>query len=137
MNRIRIALPPVLFFSLITFGYAQQQESGQQPDPAKQEETKHPQDATPPDKPAEANPSRESRPQEESLRNQKSRRLQNSRKSNPKPIKKSMVSGVKESRVNGTTGKALRSAKPAAAARALTSLIPSSRPSLGISIRSP
>ena len=65
MNRIRIALPPVLFFSLITFGYSQQQESGQQPDPAKQEETKHPQDATPPDKPAEANPSRESRPQEE------------------------------------------------------------------------
>jgi len=65
MNRIRIALPPVLFFSLITFGYAQQQESGQQPDSVKQAETKHPQDAAPPHKPAEANPSRESRPQEE------------------------------------------------------------------------
>jgi hypothetical protein len=65
MNRIRIALPPVLFFSVITFAYAQQPESGQQPDSVKQEETKHPQDAAPPHKSAEANPSRESRPQQE------------------------------------------------------------------------
>jgi len=65
MNRIRFALPPVLFFSLIPLGYTQQQESGQQPDSIKQEETKHPQDAAPPHKPAAASPSRESRPQEE------------------------------------------------------------------------
>jgi hypothetical protein len=64
MNRIRIGLPLILFCSLITLGYAQQQDPAQQPDSVKQEETKHPQDAAP-HKPAETNPSRESRPNQE------------------------------------------------------------------------
>jgi hypothetical protein len=62
MNKIRIALPPVLFFSLLTFGYAQPQDSGQQPDSPKQEETKHPEDAAPPHKPAEAKPPKPEKP---------------------------------------------------------------------------
>jgi|SRR5450432_328311 len=65
MNRLRIALPPVLFFSLMTLGHAQPQDPAQQPDSPKQEEIKHPKDATPPHKPAEAKPPQESRPQEE------------------------------------------------------------------------
>jgi hypothetical protein len=63
MNRTGIALASALFLFSITFAYAQQQESGQEPD-SKQQEPKHPA-AVPSQKPSEPDSSREARPQQE------------------------------------------------------------------------
>jgi hypothetical protein len=69
MSKIRIAATSLLVLCLSTWGYAQQQESQQQPDTVRQQEPKpqepkHPPDAVPPEKPREAKPSQD-QPQQE------------------------------------------------------------------------